>query len=244
MILRIKSCLFLCYTHFMKAVILCAGDGERLRPITEKIPKPLINISSKPILEYILNSLPDEILEVFIVIQEKHKIYFEEFLKDFKINKKISFLFQDITKKGTYYALITAKDYLKEDEKFLVLNGDDIFLKEDLTELLKIQAPCYGLSYKKLSIRYKTCDLDLENKKIINFRKQTENDINKEIPCFSGAFTLSKDFFLYKPVFYDGIEAGIPHTLFEFNHDVSFFLLKEWIQINTLEDIDLAKNSL
>ena len=41
----------------MKAILLAAGLGNRLLPITESIPKPMIKIADKPILEYILNDL-------------------------------------------------------------------------------------------------------------------------------------------------------------------------------------------
>ena len=41
----------------MDAVILAAGKGERLKPVTDKIPKPLIKIRGKPILEWILQDL-------------------------------------------------------------------------------------------------------------------------------------------------------------------------------------------
>jgi NDP-sugar pyrophosphorylase family protein len=225
----------------MKAVILCAGEGERLKPLTEITPKPLILINNKPILSYILDSLPNEINEVFIIIQKRHSDLFGDFLKTINSNIKINLLYQDINKKGTYFALMTAKEYLMDEDKFLVLNGDDIFLKDDLEKLIKIPAPTYGLSYKKLNKRYRTCDLDEINNKIISFRKQKESEEGKELPCFSGAFTLTKDFFSYSPVYYDGSEAGIPHTLFENRKDVSYLILKEWLQINTIEDLDNAK---
>ena len=41
----------------MKAIILAAGVGKRLRPITNSIPKSMIKIRNKPILEYIVNDL-------------------------------------------------------------------------------------------------------------------------------------------------------------------------------------------
>jgi len=113
-------------------------------------------------------------------------------------------------------------------------------LKEDLENLILEKTPCYGLSYKKLNSRYRTCDLDVKNKKILVFRKQNENEVDKEIPCFSGALTLNKDFFNYKPVCYENNEAGIPHTLFANNHNVSFFILKEWFQINVPSDVKYA----
>ena len=51
----------------MKAVILCAGKGERLRPLTNNIPKPMIPIDNKPILEYlILLCRKHGIKEIFI----------------------------------------------------------------------------------------------------------------------------------------------------------------------------------
>lgn len=228
----------------MKVVILCAGEGERLKPITINTPKPLIKIGDKSILSHIFLSLPDNIDEVLLIIKKRYQKVFEEFLKTEKINRKITIVFQDERKKGTYFALMAAKNFLKEKNKFLVLNGDDIFLKEDLENLTKIETPCYGLSYKKLDQRYRTCDLDLTNQKILTFRKQKEIEKDKEMPCFSGAFTLNKDFFTYKPVFYEDGEAGIPHTLFANNKKVSFLILKEWLQINTKEDIEKATKYL
>lgn len=228
----------------MKAVILCAGDGERLKPLTEMIPKPLILINGKPILFYILSSLPDKIDEVFIIIKEKHKNLFEQFLVDSQINLNIKFLFQDENKKGTYFALMTAKDFLLGQDKFLVLNGDDIFLKPDVENLIEKPSPAYGLSFKKLDKRYRTCDLDTKNNKILSFRKQNKSEAGKVLPCFSGSFTLTNNFFEYKPVYYEEGEAGIPHTLFANCDDVSYVILKEWLQINTKEDLEIAQKFL
>jgi len=228
----------------MKAVILCAGSGERLKPLTEITPKPLIPINNKPILSYILSSLPDAINEVYVIIQKKHEELFNQFLKTVNIKSHIKILFQDENNKGTYFALMTAKDYLKDENIFFVLNGDDIFLKDDMENLIEMKSPAYGISFKKLNERYKTCDLDLKTNKIISFRKQNEDERGKELPCFSGSFTLTKDFLSYEPVYYDGPEAGIPHTLFANNNDVSFVILKEWLQINNHQDLEEASNFL
>ena len=49
----------------MRALLLAAGLGTRLRPITNKIPKCLIKINGKPLLEYWLDLLKDELIEKF-----------------------------------------------------------------------------------------------------------------------------------------------------------------------------------
>lgn len=228
----------------MKAVILCAGNGERLKPLTETIPKPLILIKNKPILHYIFSSLPQSINEVFLVIQEKHHSLFDDFLEKNNFTKNVKIIHQDISKIGTYFALISAKIFLEKEDIFLVLNGDDIFLEKDIEKIINIPSPTYGISFKKLDKRYRTCDLDEENNKIISFRKQREDEYDKELPCFSGVFTLDKNFFNYEPVFYENQEAGIPHTLFKNNKNVSYLILEKWYQINNFEDLESVKNEL
>jgi NDP-sugar pyrophosphorylase family protein len=228
----------------MKAVILCAGDGERLKPLTEKTPKPLIEINGKPLLSYILFSLPDEISEVHIVIKEKHNNFFKDYLESLKKKKNIKLFYQDENKKGTFFALMTVKNYFKNEKKFLVLNGDDIFLKTDMENLIKLPPPVYGLSYRKLNSQYKTCDLDKLNQKIISFRKQKKSELNIEVPTFSGSLVLNNEVFSYKPFIYENGEAGLPHTLFQNCKNVSYLILTKWFQINNIEDLKLVQKAL
>ena len=67
----------------LSVIILCGGQGQRLRPLTEKIPKPLIKIKNKTIIEYIINHFHKHKIEnIIIVTGYKHKL-----LKQF-VNKK------------------------------------------------------------------------------------------------------------------------------------------------------------
>ena len=52
----------------MKAVILAAGEGVRMRPLTNNCPKPMIKILGKPILHHIIDALPDEVNEIILVV--------------------------------------------------------------------------------------------------------------------------------------------------------------------------------
>ena len=117
----------------MKAVILCAGEGVRMRPLTLTRPKALIELGGRPLLEHILYSLPDAVDEVILVVgylgDQIQKRFGGEFL-----GKKISYVRQP-EKNGTWGALMTAKPLLG-DEKFLFLFGDDIIDKESIERCL------------------------------------------------------------------------------------------------------------
>ena len=52
----------------LRAIILCGGEGSRLRPITNKIPKPLVKINSKPILGYLLEHLEQSSIDEYYVV--------------------------------------------------------------------------------------------------------------------------------------------------------------------------------
>ena len=52
----------------MKAVILCAGYGKRLRPYTNTYQKTMIPIHGKPLLEYIINGIKDVGIKDFIIV--------------------------------------------------------------------------------------------------------------------------------------------------------------------------------
>lgn len=134
----------------MQVVILAAGKGKRLRPITRKTPKALIKINEVPILERTLNELPKEINEVIIVIGhlgEKIKNYFgKKFL-----NLPVKYVSQ---KKllGTFHALKQARKKLRNE--FLVLMADDIYSKKDLEKLIKYKRAILVKKVAKIPERF------------------------------------------------------------------------------------------
>ncbi len=114
----------------MQAVILAAGEGKRLRPLTEDRPKPMVLVGGKPILEYTLSILPKEIDEVILVVgykQEKIKEYFGDEWQ----GRRLIYVDQP-EPKGKSEALERTRHLLRA-EKFLMLHGDDLFHPEDLS---------------------------------------------------------------------------------------------------------------
>lgn len=108
----------------MKAIILAAGEGVRMRPLTLKTPKPLLKINGKPILEHIVQRLPNEINEIILVVG-----YLGEQIKNYCgdkfLGKQVRYIWQK-KKLGTYHALKLCEPFIKKGEKFLMLYADDI----------------------------------------------------------------------------------------------------------------------
>jgi len=108
----------------MKAIILSAGRGERLRPLTNTLPKPMIQINNKPILEYLILLCKNHgIKEIAIntsYLPEKIKEYFGD---GGKFGVKIRYSYEPELL-GTAGALNNFRDFL--NETFVVIYGDNI----------------------------------------------------------------------------------------------------------------------
>lgn len=113
----------------MQCVILCAGKGTRMRPLTDTCPKPLLRVAGRPILDHIIDALPDAIDEVILVVGYR-KEQITEYCGDRHLGRTIRYCEQEDPAGGTGAALLCAKDMLTG--KFLFMYGDDIHGKEVL----------------------------------------------------------------------------------------------------------------
>ena len=118
----------------MQCVILAAGEGTRMRPLTETIPKPLLRVCGKPILEHIIEALPPSVDELIIVTGYKGEMIREYIGAEF-LGKKVQYLTQENPKAGTADALMCAEGVAKG--KFLVMYADDIHGKEALAKVVE-----------------------------------------------------------------------------------------------------------
>lgn len=117
----------------MQAVILAAGVGKRMRPLTLERPKPLIEILGKSILERILDELVGLVSEVILVVGYKKEMIVEGFGKEYK-GMGLVYVVQE-EQLGTGHALLQAEERVRG--KFLMLNGDDLYAREDIERLVK-----------------------------------------------------------------------------------------------------------
>jgi len=118
----------------MKAIILAAGEGRRMRPLTEATPKPLLQIQDKPLIEHVVEKLPHEVDELIIVVGYLGEMI-RHYCGDNFLGRPVTYVLQSAPL-GTYHAISLAKDFLKKDERFFVLHGDETQGKEGLKECL------------------------------------------------------------------------------------------------------------
>lgn len=118
----------------MKAIILAAGRGRRMKSFTLKKPKPLLIVGGKTFLEHILDSLPSEVEKVIMVVGYKGDQIKKKFKDKYK-SKKIQYVFQK-TLDGTGPALLLAKPHFKKNERFLIFYGDELVRKKEVKDCL------------------------------------------------------------------------------------------------------------
>lgn len=118
----------------MKALILAAGEGTRMRPLTANIPKPLLPVAGKPFLQHIIETLESlEIRDIYLLIGWKNLKIKEYFGDGQKFNVNITYLYQE-ERLGTAHAVGIAKSLMDSD--FLCLNGDIVVARSYIQGLM------------------------------------------------------------------------------------------------------------
>lgn len=114
----------------MKAVILAAGEGSRMRPLTYTVPKPLTAVAGKPILEWIIESVADHVDGVVLIVGHLREKIMEHFGSEWR---GMSFQYvHQAEQKGTGHALQLCRDALADEERFFVIYGDNISAPVDM----------------------------------------------------------------------------------------------------------------
>ena len=128
----------------VKAVILAAGKGTRLEPLTETRPKCLIQVMGKSFLYYILNNLKHSGYKEIAIVVGYKKEMIKQFCKEY--NFKVTFIEQK-QQKGTGDAIKVTKDFVKKDD-FIVLMSDNLYSREDLKAIKKKDSLNYIVGFK------------------------------------------------------------------------------------------------
>ena len=118
----------------MKAVILVAGEGTRMRPLTNNRPKVMLEVANKPILAHIVHSLKDAGINDFLFVCG---YLYENIEKYFGDGRELGIRIEYIEQKdrlGTAHAIECANDFV--EDRFLVLNGDALIDTQFVKKLI------------------------------------------------------------------------------------------------------------
>jgi NDP-sugar pyrophosphorylase family protein len=210
----------------MKAIILCAGKGERLKPLTNDLPKPMILINQRPVLEYLISLCKKHgINEIAIntsYLPEKIKGYFGN---GEKFGVRINYSFEPELL-GTAGAINNFRNLL--NDTFFVIYGDNI-TDLNLSKMYKFHKSKKALGtlylYKEELMDKKTTpgcvilDENAQIKEIIERPTEEESKRIEKIPqnlryMNSGIYILEKEILnIIPPGFSDFSRDILPQAL-------------------------------
>jgi len=108
----------------MKAVVLAAGEGTRLRPLTDDKPKGMVEVVGKPILTHCFGQLAAlDTDELLVVVGYRKEVIIEHYGDEFE-GIPITYAHQR-EQNGLAHALLTVEDHIDDD--FMLMLGDNIF---------------------------------------------------------------------------------------------------------------------
>ncbi len=190
----------------MKAMILAAGGGTRLYPLTFTLPKPMAPICNRPVMEHIINQLKIHGFNEIIVNLHNLPQHIEGYFSDGRqlgISITYSYEAQPL---GTAGGVKNVEEQF--DKTFMVIGGDDLH-SVDLSSMLQFHRErkalaTIGLSHEEDVHHYGVVVTD-ETGRILEFQEKPDNDIAKSHWVNNGIYLFEPEIFKYIPdgIFYD-----------------------------------------
>lgn len=219
----------------MQAVILAAGRGSRMGYLTKNTPKSLIQVLNKPLIDYVLEALPDEVDEYIIVIGYLG-FQISSYVGSQYKGRRIHYVEQRCL--GTAGGLFSARSLLRD--RFLVVNADDIYNQQEL-ELLISDNATYGIVCRDDKDKNPETVIFNDDDLLIGRINVT---LDKPRWFGAGAYMLHKDIWLEKFHQLPNGEYSIPHKLIKAFFPVYVKKFSEWIPVNTPREIVVAESKL
>lgn len=223
-----------------KAVILSGGLGTRLRPFTEIIPKPLLPIGEKAVLEIQIEQLCKYGFDEVILATNYRSEYIESFFgngSSYGVNLRIS---KEEEPLGTVGPVKLIEKDLNENP-FIVMNGDVLSLA-DLDKLYTFA--CHNdspltVSIRKIIMPYAFGNIFFDGDIVTNIEEKADIITH----ALAGIYVMKPDIFKYiPPNTYFGMDMLIK-ILLEKNVPIYKYEIKEyWLDIGRAEDYEKAQS--
>ncbi len=211
----------------MKAIILSGGRGERLKPITDYVPKSLIPINNVPILEWQIRYLKKFGIKDVILSTGYKYDQIENFLKRKNLGITITFSVEK-SPLGTGGAIKKAGKFIK-DKSFFVINGDTI----TNIDLRKLKSKINSIAAIELRTRFGV--LVTKKDKVYEFNEKKEiNDLWMN----AGIYHLSKDIIKDLPTKGNIENTTFPKYAKKGKLNIVKFKNVKWYSIDSYKDME------
>lgn len=181
----------------MKAVILAGGYGKRLRPLTDSLPKALLQVAGRSIVEWQIDWLRRHgVNEIIMCVGYLKEKIIENISSGQKLNVKIGYTVED-EPLGTAGALKNAEHLLRSEKSFIVINGDvltdinPLILTEGLNNYIG------AVAVVPLPSPYGIVKYDSEKYRILEFK---EKPVIEEYWINAGVYAFTSEIFNYLPL--------------------------------------------
>lgn len=227
----------------MKAVILAGGMGTRMRPLTYVVPKVMLPIGGKPLLEHMVRYLKEYGITEVIVCVAYLKTHIMDYFKDGKnLDVKIRYAEAEMPL-GTAGQLKTAEKHLSDT--FLAMNGD-IITSLNIRKLIEVHLTKGGIgtiALKKFEVPVPYGHIELDENAVV--QKFTEK------PTFS--FMANAGIYVFEPKIFSYIK---PNAVVNLETEIFPVLLKNgeklngyyeeayWADVGTISDFERVDKEL
>ena len=177
-------------------IIMAGGMGTRLEPFTKILPKPLIPINNKAIIEHIIEEFKKfQIKKIYLTVNYK-SLLIKSYFRELKLESSVNFI-QEREKRGTIGGIKKIQHKIKKP--FFVSNCD-VLVKTDYSDLYEFHLKndsdiTIVASTKKFKIPYGVCDID---PKTGTLKKMLEKPVNNYL-INTGLYVLSPRLFKIIP---------------------------------------------
>ncbi len=113
---------------------MAAGKGSRMYPLSQTVPKPLLKVAGKTLVEHNIDPIYTHFDEIIFIVKYKHEMFREYFGNIWNDEVPIKYIIQE-TAPWTGWAILALKGHISGE--FVVISGDDLYDSEDILRLSK-----------------------------------------------------------------------------------------------------------
>ena len=173
----------------MKAVILAAGEGSRMQPLTENRPKSMLPVGNVPILEHIVRELAEaDIQDIIIIVGYAGENIRNHFGDGRRWNVNIEYS-EERHRSGTAHAIGLVRNIV--NEPFLAMNGDILVRSEDIQQIMLLEQPAMAV-YEVEDARRFGC-VEIKGDRIVDIHEKNPEPPTNMVNA--GIYILTEDVF-------------------------------------------------